>query len=70
MHFQVPCFGVMDDLTDVVHRALDGTTPPWGVRFVNLHGLGPRGLVVPGIQKCLRVPGRSSFEGAGPRVGL
>jgi hypothetical protein len=28
MHFQVSCFGVMEDLTDVVHRALDGTTSP------------------------------------------
>jgi hypothetical protein len=41
MHFQVPYFGVMEDLANVVHRALDGTAPLWGVRFVYLHGLGP-----------------------------
>jgi hypothetical protein len=25
MHFQVPCLGVKEDLTDVVYRALDST---------------------------------------------
>jgi hypothetical protein len=39
MHFKVPCLGIMEDLTDIVHRALDGTDPHWGVWFIYLHGL-------------------------------
>jgi hypothetical protein len=31
MHFEVPCLGIMEDLTDVVYRALDSMDPPWGV---------------------------------------
>jgi hypothetical protein len=41
MHFQAPCFGVMEDIADVVHQALDSTDPPWGVQFIYLHGLKP-----------------------------
>jgi hypothetical protein len=28
IHFLVPCLGIMEDLTNVVHRVLDGTDPP------------------------------------------
>jgi hypothetical protein len=30
MDLQVPCLGLVEDLTDVVHRALDGPDPPRG----------------------------------------
>jgi hypothetical protein len=39
MHFQLPCLGIMEDLTDVVYPALDSTDPPWGA--VSLRSPGP-----------------------------
>jgi hypothetical protein len=41
MHYQVPCLGIMEDLTDVVYRTLDSTDSPWGFQFIYLHGLRP-----------------------------
>jgi hypothetical protein len=29
IHFQVPCLGIMEDLTNVVYQALDSMDPPW-----------------------------------------
>jgi hypothetical protein len=43
MHFQVPYFGVMKDLTNVVHRVLDGTTPLGGSGSSTSTGLDPEG---------------------------
>jgi hypothetical protein len=34
----------MEDLTDVVHQALDNTDPPWGGDSSTFMGLGPKGL--------------------------
>jgi hypothetical protein len=34
----------MEDLTDVVHQALDNTDPPWGADSSTFMGLGPKGL--------------------------
>jgi hypothetical protein len=40
MYFQVPCLCIMDDLSDVLHWAMDGPNRPEGIRRVYLHGLG------------------------------
>jgi hypothetical protein len=45
----------MEDLTDIVHGALDAPDPPrgGGVRGIYLHGFGLRGLLDPRIRICL-----------------
>jgi hypothetical protein len=70
MHFHVPCLGVIEDLTDVVHQTMDNTDHPWG------------GLVhLPSWAQALRAHGsrdpkmpqrsrRGGFEVVGTRVGL
>jgi hypothetical protein len=43
--FQLPCLGFVEDLTDEVHRMLDGPGPPGGVWRVHLHWCRPRELL-------------------------
>jgi hypothetical protein len=66
MHFQVPCFGVMDDLTDIVHWALDGTTPPWGSGSSTSMGSGLEGLWFPGSKNVLGCRGVVASRASGP----
>jgi hypothetical protein len=49
MYFKVPCLGIMEDFTDVVHRALDGMDPLERIRHVYLHGLELQGFLAPRI---------------------
>jgi hypothetical protein len=61
IHFQVPCLDVMEDLTDVVHQALDGTDPPWGFGSSTSMGSGPEGPWLLGPENALGAECRSGF---------
>jgi hypothetical protein len=65
MYFKVPCLGVLQDFTDVVHRALDGPDPPERIRRVYLYGLALQGFLAPRIREGLRVQGPRGFLFAG-----
>jgi hypothetical protein len=58
MHFQVPYFGIMEDLANIVHWVLDGTTSPWGFSSSTTMGSDPDGSWLPGFKNasgCRRV---------------
>jgi hypothetical protein len=50
MHLQVPYLNVMEDLTDVVHRALDAPDLARRVRCIFLHRFGSPGLLALGSE--------------------
>jgi hypothetical protein len=60
----------MEDLNEVVDRSLYGPNPPRGVRWIDLHWLGSRGLLVPETRGHLQELGPGGMLAIGTRSGL
>jgi hypothetical protein len=41
----------MENFTNIVHRSLDGSDPPRGIRCIYLHGFRLQGLLAPRVRK-------------------
>jgi hypothetical protein len=79
MHLQIPCLGIMKNLTYVVDRSLYGPDPPRGVRWIDLHWLESRALLAPRTRWRLRELGpggmlvvgtQSRLQDLGPKTLL
>jgi hypothetical protein len=68
MHFQVPCLGIMEDFTDVVHRVLDNTNPPWGSSSSTSIGSGPEGPWLMGLENASGGQGMVASRSSRPEL--
>jgi hypothetical protein len=70
MHLQISYLDIMEDLTNVVDQSLNSPDPPRGVRWIDLHWVGTRGLLVPGTRGHLQELGPGGVLAVETQSGL